>query len=201
MGDQAISLLETNAALPSAFDITALVTGNAAASGQFTNGLIIFDYQGPTDFKYVVAFFGSNRWRIGHYDGSWNTVASATQSITTGTDYDLKVSVNATAVDLLAGGVSKVSHDFGASLSVGQVGVGTNNAVARFDNLGVQAPGGAAPAIGTERPSAPALSTPIKDVLGAVAASGSPLTATSSSLSALLDGSEQGSVLPVMDLV
>ena len=142
VGNSAILLLQTDAALPSLFDITALITGNTAASGQFTNGLIIFDYKGPADFKYAGAFFGNNQWRIGHYDGSWNTLASAMQSITTGTDYDLKVSVNATAVELLVGGVSKVTHDFAASLSGGQMGVGTNNAVARFDDLSVQAPDG-----------------------------------------------------------
>ena len=191
VGDSAISLLQTDAALPSVFDITALVTGNTAASGQVTNGLIIFDYQGPTDFKYAGAFFGSNRWRIGHYDGSMNTVASATQSITTGTDYDLKVSVNGTAVDLLVDGASKVSHDFGASLSGGQVGVGTNNAVARFDNLGVQAPGGAAPAIGYEHPTSPAPSTTMIDVLSGVAAK-SLLIAIASSNSSPLNGAEEG---------
>ena len=142
VGTNGLSTLHQFSTGHPALKVSATLNSAAAGSGYSSNALVIFDYQSPMDFKYAGTFFASNQWRIGHYDGSMNTVASATQNITTGTDYDLKVSVNGTAVQLLVGGASKVTHDFGAALSVGQVGVGTNNAVARFDNLAVQASGG-----------------------------------------------------------
>ena len=135
VGGQAISLLQLADPLPSGFDLSALLSGNAASGGLTENALLIFDYRGPTNFKYAGGFFGGGQWRIGHYDGSWNMDASAADTISAGANYDVKVSVNGTAVELLVGGVSKVSHDFGVSLSVGQVGVGTKNAAAWFDIL------------------------------------------------------------------
>ena len=135
VGGQAISLLQLADPLPSGFDLSALLSGNTASGDLAENALLIFDYRGPTNFKYAGGFFGGGQWRIGHYDGSWNTDASAADTISAGANYDVKVSVNGTAVELLVGEVSKVSHDFGVLLSVGQVGVGTKNAAAWFDIL------------------------------------------------------------------
>ena len=46
---------------------------------------------------------------------------------------------------LVVDGDEKVSFDFGESLTDGQIGVGTDNAIARFDDVNVAEPAGPVP--------------------------------------------------------
>src|SRR5207248_8382253 len=58
-----------------------------------SNGFIIFDYQGPTNFKFAGGYLGGKFWAIGHRDaGGWeNDAVVADSSITRGADYSLSL--------------------------------------------------------------------------------------------------------------
>ena len=58
------------------------------AGGTFSkNGVIIFDYQSPTDFKFAGAYFGSGKWLIGHRNGAgWKKDVSVDADIEIETD-------------------------------------------------------------------------------------------------------------------
>ena len=134
-GVDAVSALALSQALPDRFDLGATVRGLTSA-GQSRNGLLVFDYLGPSDFGYAGGFFGAGAWRIGRYDGTtWSVASSHSESLFTDVDYALSLAVRDGVATLSAGGVEKVTHDFGTSLSGGRVGLGTNDAVAEFDDL------------------------------------------------------------------
>ena len=127
-------------ALPDDFEIDATINADAAAVGRLTNAFIIFDYHGPSDFNFAGAYVGSDQWIIGHRNSrEWVVDASVSAPIEVMTDYDLTVRVtNDTQVTLSANGVSKVQHTYGDALSDGDAGIGTRDAVSRFDDLGVR---------------------------------------------------------------
>jgi len=135
-GGDAISLLQTAATLPANYQFDAVM--RSKISGAKQNMYMIFDYQGPTDFKYAGAAMGSGKWKIGHCDGtSWPADATFSETITSNVDYNASLQIVGTTATLLIGGVEKVSFDFGVSLNSGQVGFGTHNAHAIFDDLAV----------------------------------------------------------------
>ena len=46
-------------------------------AGYYSNGFILFDYQGPTNFKYAGSCIGNQQWVIGHRDGTgWHDDAA-----------------------------------------------------------------------------------------------------------------------------
>ena len=85
------------------------------------NALVIFDYVGPTDFKFAGAFVGTNRWSIGHRTAaSWVKDATFNQTINTSTDYGLDVVVqNGTDVTLSVDGALIGPYSFGDTLTDG----------------------------------------------------------------------------------
>jgi hypothetical protein len=110
--------------------------------GIYRNGFIIFDYQGPNDFKYAGAKEGANYWTIGYYDGTaWNDMATLSEVIDTQRWYQMKVEIVGTKATLYvdndrdgSGFVYKTEHIFSA-LGTGNVGLATEQAHAHFDNF------------------------------------------------------------------
>ena len=102
--------------------------------------MVIFDYQSPTDFKFAGAYVGSNRWLIGHRTSSlWLEDTNLTETILPGVDYDLRVVIEGTdQVTLSVDGVPKLSYQFATDVTDGAVGVGTRDAMSRFDNVSVK---------------------------------------------------------------
>jgi hypothetical protein len=127
-------------ALPARVEIGAVINADAASAGRFSNALVIFDYQGPTDFKFAGAYVGSDQWLIGHRNSSgWITDVAASAVIDPLTDYALRVTIdNDGAATLYADGAARVSFRFSGSLTDGAVGLGASNALARFDDFSVQ---------------------------------------------------------------
>jgi hypothetical protein len=104
--------------------------------------MVVFDYQSPTDFKFAGAYVASNMWLIGRRDASgWITDVSLSESIAPGTDYNLQVVLEGQQVRLLVDGAEKLVRQYTDSLTDGDVGVGTRDALAYFDNVQVQAYG------------------------------------------------------------
>ncbi len=134
-GADALSTIRLDQPLPANLEMHATVYGESV-SGYYHNALVLFDYQSPTDFKFAGAYVGGNRWVIGRRTPTgWVEDAEVSETINSFANYDLQVVIEGSDIELRVGGVAKVSHTFGDLLTDGTVGVGTQNAVARFDNL------------------------------------------------------------------
>nr|WP_261360822.1 S8 family peptidase [Aeoliella straminimaris] len=139
LGQDGVSTLRIADALPANIEIQATINANSASSGRLSNALVIFDYQDPLNFKYAGAFVGVGRWLVGHRTaGGWVEDATLDEPISALTDYDLEVVLEGSTASLTVNGVAKVSHTFGDALNDGDLGVGTQNALARFDNVQVE---------------------------------------------------------------
>ena len=133
----AIATVRISDPLPTDLSIRATVNGEPITGDLYSNAFVIFDYENENSFKFAGAKFGSNEWVIGHRNGtSWTVDASIIDPISESIDYDLEVVIeNDRSVSLIADGVVKTNYTFGSSLTNGNVGIGTWNAEARFDNF------------------------------------------------------------------
>jgi hypothetical protein len=137
VGQDAISTLLIDDPLPTELELQTTINADPGTSNFLSNAFVIFDYQGPTDFKFAGSYVGANKWLIGHRTASdWVLKNSALATVNTLTDYDLRVVIeNDSYVTLYANGVQQVTHSFSGSLTDGEVGLGTRNAISRFDDL------------------------------------------------------------------
>jgi len=104
--------------------------------GRWQNGIIIFDYVSPTDYKFAGAFLGADQWRIGHQSGNSRiTDAVSYETLDVSTVYDIRVEINGTIATLYADGVEKASFNFGSNLLDGKVGLGVFQAHTQFDDF------------------------------------------------------------------
>jgi len=103
------------------------------------NGVFIFDYHGPTDFKFASFQFGRSRVRIGQRDATgWNFLADEASSspLVKDTDLDVTVEIRGPVVEVLLGGVVQVRHRFeGLDIFSGDIGLGSKNGQADFDDV------------------------------------------------------------------
>ncbi len=137
-GEDAVSTILLGQSLPNEIEVQATLQGESV-SGYYHNALVVFDYQSNTDFKFAGAYVGADRWVIGRRTSSgWIEDAEVTDTIDSGADYDLQLAISNNQVELLVGGVTKVSHAFGDNATDGAVGLGSQNAVAEFDNVAIQ---------------------------------------------------------------
>ena len=135
-----LSTLSLDETLPENLEINVTFNADDVSSDYVSNALVIFDYQGPTDFKFAGAYVGANSWIIGHYSSNnWMIDARVSDSIAELTDHDLRVTiVDDSIVTLYANGTPQLTHSYSSSVTDGQLGLGTKNAVSRFDDLQVR---------------------------------------------------------------
>jgi len=102
------------------------------------NGLVIFDYQSPTDFKFASIHTSSGKWRIGNHDADgWHFLAQLAERIAFNLDHELRVELRGSVATVFGNNAEKVSFDFGESLSDGAIGLGTKHGEASFGSLQV----------------------------------------------------------------
>ena len=109
-----------------------------SVSANNTNGAVIFDYKGPTDFKFVSVHARNNRIRIGQRDGEdWKFLADYLEplGIAADTDHRITVSLFGSVASVSFGGKTRLSHNFGEPLAGGRVGLGSRTGEAFFDNF------------------------------------------------------------------
>ncbi|MBI5057082.1 MAG: hypothetical protein HZB61_10760, partial [Nitrospirae bacterium] len=109
----------------------------------YTNGFIIFDYQGPNDFKYAGAKEGLNKWLIGYYDGSWHDLAELSEPVDAARWYRLRVEINGNTARLYvdddrdgSGYVYKTEAAF-TNTGAGPIGLAALYSHSHFDNFAV----------------------------------------------------------------
>ena len=141
----AVSLVQRIDPLPAAVELKATIKAKDV-SGFSQNGLLVYDYQNADNFKFAGFFVGLGEWRIGRwFNGAVEVKARVDDTIAVETDYDVEVQLRDRKTTLLVGGVEKLSFEFGGSVVDGDVGVGTRNAVAVFDDFVVRVPAAALP--------------------------------------------------------
>jgi hypothetical protein len=109
-------------------------TGNG--SSLWSNAIVSFDYQSPTNYKFAGVFEIIDRLIIGQVvNGRVTYLAQRVFPAAPNTTIPLNVAIDrVTRQVTLTSGATTVSHTF-SSLGTGTVGVGTINANARFDSL------------------------------------------------------------------
>ena len=108
---------------------------SASASGGF-----VFDYYGPTDFKYVTISAATRQITLGHRTASgWTTDATFTlNSLQPGVDYQLAMTLRGTTVNVTLGGTTVLSHAFNSLLTDGEFGLFARTGTSSFDMLAVR---------------------------------------------------------------
>jgi Ca2+-binding RTX toxin-like protein len=103
------------------------------------NAYIIFDYLSATDFKFAGLSQKTNKVQIGHRtpDG-WVRDVELPMQLRADKDYDLTLVMYGTVATIWVNEQVSLSHDFGEPLNEGLIGLGTDNASARFDDLQIQ---------------------------------------------------------------
>ena len=146
-GGAAIATFSTGAYLPDSFTVTAQVTPSAATSGGLSNGYILFDYVSTTNFKFAGVDAASGLVEIGHYNGSaWVVDASCSSWIRAGQTYNLTLTVSGDNATLSVNGDPAFGYSWqdqdgvAMTLNFGMVGLATNNASAKFNNVVVTVP-------------------------------------------------------------
>ncbi|MFV2070291.1 MAG: lamin tail domain-containing protein, partial [Pirellulales bacterium] len=99
------------------------------------NGAILFDYRNPNDFKFA-SVHGGGRWRIGERtaDG-WDFLAQGERKLSAETDLFVSVEIRGSMVVLRSGTSVMASYDFGEPFVGGQIGLGSKNGEALFDDV------------------------------------------------------------------
>jgi Ca2+-binding RTX toxin-like protein len=148
LGGDAVSVYYLNDLLPGYFEIQATIQGGKPTGGYKSNSYLIFDYQGPNDFKFAGVNVSTDKIEIGHRDeNGWHVDVQTPSQLRPERDYNLLLAVNGTTVTLLVNNSDFMTHTFEArvdedgfsyGLNSGLVGIGANNSKASIDNVKVQ---------------------------------------------------------------
>ena len=93
-----IATITTGAPLPTDFAFSATINARTVADFK-QNGMLIFDYQSPTDFKFVSMHAGGDKWRIGSgMQPAGTYLAEREKEIGADTDVRMSIEVYGTAV-------------------------------------------------------------------------------------------------------
>jgi hypothetical protein len=128
------------------YELAAKIAMDKPTGGWKANSYIVFDYFGPTDFKFAGIDQSTNKMVIGIRDASgWRVLAQGVVNggVKAGTWYDLNVVVNGLVVTVTANGGNAFSYTFSprviggdqVALNRGLVGFGSQQAKGWIDNI------------------------------------------------------------------
>ena len=148
-GEDAVSVFYVDKYLPTYFEMRATINAAKPTGGYKANAYLIFDYQGPEDFKYAGLDVSINKMVMGHRDASgWHVdeQAPVPGSVKAEKDFDVLLALNGTVATLVYNNKNVFTHVFAPrvidgysyGLNAGLVGIGADNAIARIDNVAVQ---------------------------------------------------------------
>jgi Ca2+-binding RTX toxin-like protein len=121
------------------------ITTTVKTSGM---GGIVFDYQGPNYYKYVVLSADTNQIIVGHRTGnSWITDATYAFNVSSSTDYKLGVSLRGGLVNVSINGAVLLSKIYSETVTVGGYGLisrkGVSSGLSSFDIVQIKSDEGA----------------------------------------------------------
>jgi len=139
LGESAVNIYHLDQLQPSYMEILATINANKDKAGYKSNAYIIFDYQSATDFKFAGVDAGIDKIQIGHYtEDGWIVDKQIPMRLKDSTDYDLTLVLYGTVATIWVDETVSMNFDFGDPLKDGYLGLGTDNATARFDDWQVQ---------------------------------------------------------------
>ena len=147
LGEDAVSVYVIEDELPSYFEFLATINADKPTGGSKSNAFLIFDYQGPEDFKFAGVNISNNNIEMGRRDASgWHVDEQTPSQLKPDQDYNLLLSINGLAATLVVNNNELFSHTFEArvdggvtyGLNAGFIGIGADNSTARIDNVVVQ---------------------------------------------------------------
>ncbi|MEZ6045275.1 MAG: hypothetical protein R3C11_06770 [Planctomycetaceae bacterium] len=109
--------------------------------GNWQDGLLVFDYQNPNDFKYAGMLAGQNQWVIGHYkNGFGNRLLSVDwddqgRQINSGEFYLMHLDIDGGQVEMRVNAELIGTATFNTPIHDGQLGLATYNAHTYFRDL------------------------------------------------------------------
>ena len=126
----------------------ATINAGKPIAGFKSNAYLIFDYQGPEDFKFAGINISTDKLEMGIRDADgWHVVAQDNARLKPDRDYEALLALNGTVATLVINNKDIFTYafaprvdEFGFSygLNYGLVGIGANNSKARIDNVAVQ---------------------------------------------------------------
>lgn len=149
-GGDAVSVFYVDSYIPKYFEILATINAVKPTGGTNANAYVIFDYQSPTNFKFAGVNVSTNKLEIGYRNASgWivSVQGAYPGSVKSGTDYNMLLSFNGSAVTLTVNNQVTLTHTYAPRVDVyginhglneGMVGLGAKNAKAQIDNVTVQ---------------------------------------------------------------
>jgi hypothetical protein len=148
LGADAVSVFYVDEWIPKYFEITATINAAKPVAGYKANTYLIFDYHSSTDFKYAGVNISTDKLEMGYRDATgWHELEQANARLRPDRDYRLLLSVSGNTATLVVDGTELFVHEFAGrvdedgflyALNAGMVGVGTNNAKGRLDDVAVQ---------------------------------------------------------------
>ena len=124
----------------SVLDLSARLKTNTRAG-------FVFDYYGPTDYKWVAIDIQAQKVMIGHRTGNnWVIDASVSKTLYATTDYTLAVSLRGPYASVSLNGAAAVRFVFNAITIDGRFGVFTKGGTASFDTVTIGTNDSAVPA-------------------------------------------------------
>ena len=129
-----VTTLTSVGRLPVNFRLSSTLQAHTVA-GFKLNGMLVFDYRSPTDFKFVSMHAGGGKWRIGERDATgWHFLAEGEGATSADTNVRLSVEIYGTSVVFRSPG-GRLLYDFGTPLNAGQVGLASKDGTPRFEEV------------------------------------------------------------------
>jgi Ca2+-binding RTX toxin-like protein len=102
-------------------------------------GGLVFDYKGPTDFKFAAVDLRTNQLIIGHRTAAgFVNDAVITRSLSAASDQLLGISLQGKVVKLFVNGVAGPTFTFSSAVFSGQLGMLSSGGASLFDNLRIR---------------------------------------------------------------
>jgi hypothetical protein len=104
----------------------------------WSNAIVIFDYQSPTNYKFAGLFQGRDELIIGQVKNGKSKYLKSQTFVTAADEvHRINVAINrsTSTVTLTSPGGPTVVYTYSGGISTGPYGVGTLNANSQFDNL------------------------------------------------------------------
>ena len=134
-GGFSIATANIGVALPENIEIQATMRGENAG-GYWRNGQLIFDYVDDENFKYVALRFAENRVAIGEMvDGRTQDKITPQKSLNNNTDYRVVALIEGQKATLVIDGDEIGSASFGENLNDGRLGLFSNRAKTRYEDV------------------------------------------------------------------
>ena len=148
LGNDATAVFHVGEYIPNYYEVQATISTAKPTGGYKANSYLLFDYVGPTDFKFAGINISTDKLEIGHVDADgWHMDVQTPSKLKPNIDYQVFLAVNGLTATLVVDNRDVLTHVYAArvdddgysyGLNYGLVGLGAQNATARIDNVVVQ---------------------------------------------------------------